>query len=159
MPSSHNADRLVAGLIVMSLAALLGACGGGGGGSASGPSFISWTDNRNLTIVMTTNGQVQFLTNGNMYFNGQETNNIRLASMSGANVLLNGSSWANVVTVAGVAYLQCAGSSSYATVSSTGSSCPAGTGSGGSGGGTISSPVNNPVDMSGDSASSDSNGM
>jgi len=154
MPSSQN--RLVARLMVMWLATLLGACGGGGGSSAAGLSFIAWTDNRNLTVIMTSNSQVQFLGNGNIYFNGQENINIRLASTSSASVLINGTAWANVVTVGGIAYLQCVGSSSFATVSSAGGSCPAGTGTGG---GTVSSPVGNPMDTSGDSASSDGNGM
>ena len=154
MPSTYT--RLVAGLMLISLATLLGACGGGGGGGgAAAPSFIAWTDNKNLTVVMTSNSQVQFLSSGNLYFNGQENSGIRLASTTSASVLLNGTAWANVVTVGGIAYLQCVGSSGIATVSSAGGSC---TGGVGPGAGTISSPAGSPLDGSGGGSSAGDSG-
>ncbi|RAR59205.1 uncharacterized protein DUF4189 [Paraburkholderia unamae] len=117
-------------LLILS-AVLVSACGSGGGGDAAstgptGPSFINWSGSSNGSVVLAANNvQVQFLTDGDLYYNNTEYSNVKLASTSSATVDLNGTPFATVTNAAGsngstIAVLYCLGTTTLAQIVPTG---------------------------------------
>ncbi|WP_322061702.1 DUF4189 domain-containing protein [Paraburkholderia sp. J63] len=140
-------------VLFISTAVLISACGGGGSDNASsgpgGPSFISWSGSSNGSVVLAANNvQIQFLTNGDLYYSNVEYTNVKLASTSSATVDLNGTPFATVTNTTGsngstIAVLYCAGTTTLAQIVPTGTTisivCGGGTTSGGGSSGTGSS--------------------
>ncbi len=133
---------------VMPLA--LAACGGGAGGGTTllgsdGPSFITWNNNANGSVVLLSNNvQVKFTTDGKLYYQNATYGNVTVAN---GQVYVNGSAFATIVLAPGtnntqIAEMKCSdgsfvqltpsGASIALSCAGTGSS-PTGTGGSGTG--------------------------
>ncbi|WP_233888781.1 DUF4189 domain-containing protein [Paraburkholderia flagellata] len=153
--------RLYVRAVLFVFAAFLAsACGGGGSDSPAsgpvGPTFINWTGSSNGSFVLAANNvQIQFLTNGDLYYNNTEYTNVKLASTSSATVDMNGTPFATVTNAPGsngstVAVLYCLGTTTLAQIVPTGTTIAIDCGSGSTSGGGTSG--------AGSTASSGSNG-